>query len=128
MSKHWRGIGSVAGTGLLVLIAGCASWYSYDAARTLHPGQSLPYQMRATRADSSRVDLTAPFVRSDSLYGRPRGDTVGVALSDIASLERSRFSVSRTAALVVGGPLVGLGIAYIVLCGFNDCDPVYGLQ
>jgi hypothetical protein len=84
--------------------------------------------MRATRADSSRVELTAPFVRSDSLYGRLRGDTVGVALSDIAGLERSRFSVSRTAALVVGGPLVGLGIAYIVLCGFNDCDPVYGLQ
>ena len=54
MSKHWRGIGSVAATGLLVLIAGCASWYSYDAARTLHRGQSLPYQMRATRSDSSR--------------------------------------------------------------------------
>jgi hypothetical protein len=128
MSKHWRGIGSVAGTGLLVLIAGCASWQTYDSAGMLRPAQSLPYQLRATRADCSRTELTAPFVRSDSLYGRVRGNTVGLPLADIASLERSRFSVSRTAALVVGGPLVGLGIAYIVLCGFNDCDPVYGLQ
>jgi hypothetical protein len=128
MSKSWRVTRSLAGTGLLVLIAGCASWQTYDSARMLRPAQSLPYQLRATRADSSRTELTAPFVRSDSLYGRVRGNTVGLPLADIASLERSRFSVSRTAALVVGGPLVGLGIAYIVLCGFNDCDPVYGLQ
>ena len=122
MSKTWREIRSLAGAGLLVLSAGCASWHTYDSARTLRPGQSLPYQMRATRADSSRTELTAPFVRFDSLYGRVRGDTVGVALSEIASLQRSRFSVSRTAAVVVGAPLVGLGLAYIVLCEIGSCE------
>ncbi len=105
-----------------VLIAGCAIWHPYDSVRTLQPGQSLPYQVRATRADSSRIALTAPFVRSDSLYGRVRGDTVGLPLADIASLERSRFSVSRTAALVVGAPVVGFGVAYVVVCGIGDCE------
>jgi hypothetical protein len=128
MSKHWHAIRSTVYTGLLLLFAGCASWHTYDSARTLQPGQSLPYQLRAMRADSSRVELTEPFIRSDSLYGRLRGDTVGLALADIASLERSRFSGWRTAALVFGVPTVGLGLAYIVLCEIGDCGPVYDLQ
>ena len=112
----------------LVLIAGCASWHTYDSAGMLQPGQSLPHQMRATRADSSRIDLTAPFVRSDSLYGLVSGDTLGLALADIMRLERSRFSVSRTGAVLVGGPLIGLGLLYVVQCGIRDCRPVYGLE
>ena len=118
----------VSALALLVLISGCASWRTYDSAQMLQPGQSLPYQMRATRADSSRVELTAPFVRTDSLYGRVRSDTVAVALSDITNLERSRFSVSRTAALVVGAPLVGLTVAYVVFCGVSDCEGQTDIQ
>ncbi len=122
-----RWLGFFAGTGLL-LIAGCASWRAYEPARTLHPGQPLPKLMRATRADSSRTELSVPFVRSDSLYGRVRGDTLGMALSDIALLERARFSVSRTAALVVGAPLIGFGIAYVVLCGVGNCEGETDIQ
>jgi hypothetical protein len=124
MSKSWRMTRSLAGTGLLVLIAACASWQTYDSARMLRPAQSLPYQLRATRADSSRTELTAPFVRSDSLYGRVRGDTVGIPLADVASLERSRISPLRTAALVVGVPVVGFGLAFLVLCEM-DCEADY---
>jgi hypothetical protein len=116
MRTSWRVIRSVAGTGLLVLMAGCASWHSYDPARTVQAGQSLPYQLRATRADSSRAELTAPFVRSDSLYGRVRGDTVGLPLAHIERLERSRISPLRTAGLLVGVPVVGFGLAFLVLC------------
>jgi hypothetical protein len=122
MSKSWRVTRSLAGTGLLVLIAGCASWQTYDSARMLRPGQALPYQLRATLADSSRTELTAPFVRSDSLYGRVRGDTVGLSLGDIASLERSRFSVSRTAGVLVIVPVVGFGVTYLILCGIGNCE------
>jgi hypothetical protein len=114
--RDWYGKPLFAATGLLMLVTGCASWHTYDSARTLHSGQSLPYQVRATRPDSSRIELTAPFVRSDSLYGRVRGDTVGMALSDIANLERSRISPLRSAALVVGVPVVAFGLAYFVLC------------
>jgi hypothetical protein len=84
--------------------------------------------MRATQADSSRIELTAPFVRSDSLYGRVLGDTIGLALADIMSLERSRFSVPRTAAVIVGVPLVGFGLTYIVLCEIGSCSADYALQ
>jgi hypothetical protein len=107
---------------LLALLSGCAIWHAYEPAVTLRAGQSLPYQMRATQADSSQVELTAPFVRSDSLYGRVRGDTVGLALADIMALERSRFSVPRTAAVVVGVPLVAFGVTYIVLCEIGSCE------
>jgi hypothetical protein len=112
----------------LVMLAGCATWHQYEPAVTLRPGQSLPYQMRATGTDSSRIELTAPFVRSDSLYGRVRGDTIGLALADIMALERSRFSVPRTAAVVVGVPLAAFGLAYIVVCEIGSCSAVYGLQ
>jgi hypothetical protein len=105
-------------------MAGCASWHSYDPARTVQAGQSLPYQLRATRADSSRTELTAPFVRSDSLYGRVRGDTVGLPLAHIERLERSRISPLRTAGLLVGVPVVGFGLAFLVLCEM-DCEADY---
>ena len=121
--RDWCGIRSSAATCLL-LFSGCASWHAYDSARALHPGQSLPYQVRATRSDSSRIELTAPFVRSDSLYGRVRGDTVGVALADIATLERSRISPLRSAALVIGVPVVAFGLAFIVLCEMS-CESDY---
>ncbi len=122
MSKSWRMTRSLAGTGLLVLIAGCASWQTYDSARMLRPARSLPYQLRATRADSSRTELTAPFVRSDSLYGRVRGDTVGLPLAHIERLER--ISPLRTAGLLVGVPVVGFGLAFLVLCEM-DCEADY---
>jgi hypothetical protein len=122
MSTGWRLIRSLAGTGLLVLIAGCASWQPFDSAQTLHPGRSLPYQLRATRSDGSRTELTAPFVRSDSLYGRVRRDTVSFAVADIARLERSRFSVSRTAGVLVIVPVVGFGVTYLILCGIGNCE------
>jgi hypothetical protein len=39
-----------------------------------------------------------------------------MALGDIANLERSRISPLRSAALVVGVPVVAFGLAYLVLC------------
>jgi hypothetical protein len=112
----------------LVLLAGCATWHEYRPAVTLRPGQSLPHEMRATQANSSRIELTAPFVRSDSLYGRLRGDPIGLALADIMALERSRFSVPRTAAVIVGAPLAAFGLGYIVFCEIGSCSADYSLQ
>ena len=81
--------------------------------------------MRATQTDSSRIELTSPFVRSDTLYGRVPADTVGLALADIMALERSRFSVPRTAAVIVGAPLVAFGLGYIVFCEIGSCSADY---
>lgn len=103
-------------------VGGCATWRSYDAGPGLSAGQSLPYYLRATREDSSRMVLTAPFVQADTLYGRSDGDRVGVPVAEIIHLERQRVHAGRTAAVVVGVPAVALGVSYVILCGINSCE------
>ena len=115
----------LAGAFPLLIAAACTTWLPYEGNPKLQPDQSLPFQLRATRSDSSQVSLADPFVRADSLYGRTHGDTVGLPLAEIATLERSRISAWRTAAVVVGVPAVGFGLAYLVLCGKGDCEPTY---
>lgn len=103
-------------------VGGCATWRSYDAGPGLIAGQSLPFYLRATREDSSRMVLTAPFVQADTLYGRSDGDKVGVPVVEIVHLERQRVHAGRTAAVVVGVPAVALGVTYVILCGVNSCE------
>ena len=104
-------------------MGGCATWHSYDAGPGLSAGQSLPYYLRATREDSSRMVLTAPFVRAETLYGRRGRDRVEVSVAEIVLLERQRVNPGRTAALVFGVPAVALGLTYLFICGSNDCNP-----
>jgi hypothetical protein len=47
--------------------------------------------------------LAQPFVRRDTLYGRSRGDTLGIAVTTIERVERPRLDGLRTAGAVVGG-------------------------
>lgn len=109
----------------LLATGACATWRPYDTGPSLQPGHSLPYQLRATRSDSSRIAVTDPFIRSDTLYGRIQGDTVEVPLADVARLERSCISAWRTAGVLVGVPAVGLGLAYLIVCVVGDCQPDY---
>jgi len=53
---------------------------------------------------------------------------VGIPLADVAHLEQGRTSVWRTAAVIVGVPVVGLGLAYLIVCGNGDCEPDYLMQ
>ena len=108
----------------LLIAAACATWRPYESNPKLQPDQSLPHQLRAVRSDSSRLELTDPFVRADSLYGRASEKMVALPLIDVARLERSSISGWRTAALV-GVPVVGLGLVYLVACGNGECDPDY---
>lgn len=103
---------------------GCASWRPYEAGAGFTDGRTLPYRVRATRPDSSRIDLTAPFVQGDSLYGRISRDTVGLPLAEVVHLERERLSPERTAALVIGLPAVALGVTYLIVCSLG-CDADY---
>lgn len=102
------GLRVLALIGITLGTSGCVTWRPYDLRPEFTAGQSLPHRLRATRADSSRISLTAPFVRADTLYGRMRADTVGLRITDIAYLERERLSLERTAAMVVGVPAVAL--------------------
>jgi hypothetical protein len=113
----------LAGLVLSLPMGGCATWRSYDAGPGLSAGQPLPYYLRATRADSSRLVLTAPFVRADTLHGRRGRDRVAVPVAEIVHLERQRVNPGRTAAVVVGVPAVALGVTYLMVCGSHDCNP-----
>ena len=110
---------------MILPLWGCVTWRSYELAPDTGAGKSLPHLLRATRVDSSRVILTSPFMRADTLYGqkRVRGDTIALAVSEIIHLERERLSLDRTLALTIGVPAMALGVTYLLVCGNNDCNP-----
>jgi hypothetical protein len=118
-----------AGSALVLLLglAGCATWRPYEPAAPLSDATALPYRLRATLADSSRVELTSPFVRADTLYGRsgPKRDTLALAVEDVRRLERERFSVWRTLGITVAAPAAALVAVYAVVCGDSGCQPSY---
>jgi hypothetical protein len=111
---------------VMLALIGCSAWRPYDADSKLVAGQSLPHRLRATRQDSTRIALTAPFVRSDTLFGRFHHDTVAVPFADIASLEREHFSISRTLGVTLGMSAAALGVTYLIVCGGVQCEePTY---
>jgi hypothetical protein len=103
-------------------LAGCVGWRSYEPAAPLSNSTGLPYRLRATLTDSRRVELTSPFVRADTLYGRsgPHRDTVALALPTIRGLERERLSAWRTLGVVVA-PVAVLFAVFAIGCGVEDC-------
>ena len=109
----------------MLTLTGCSVWRPYDANLQLVATQSLPHRLRATRHDNTRIALTAPFVRSDTLFGGFQHDTVGVPLADIASLEREHFSTWRTLGVTLGMPAAALGLTYLIVCGGGCEEPTY---
>lgn len=86
--------------GLIVLLMGCTRWESYDVPT---PISSMPSYLRVSAPGQAPTELVHPFVRRDTLYGRSRGDTLGIALAAVEHLERPRLDGLRTVATVVGG-------------------------
>jgi hypothetical protein len=64
---------------------------------------ALPSSLRVWSSDREPTLLDRPIVRGDTLYGRSRGDTLGIALTTIARAARPRLDGARTAGVVVGG-------------------------
>jgi len=86
---------------MLIPVAGCTRWEPY---RLPTPSAStLPTLLRVWSPSGQRMVLTKPFLRADSLFGRHAGDTVVVAVTTIARVERPRIDALRTAGSVVGG-------------------------
>jgi hypothetical protein len=112
-------------TAMVCLLWGCATWRPYELGPDVAAGRPLPHLLRATSQDSSRVVLTDPFLRADTLYGlkRVRGDTLALPVTQIRHLERERLSLDRSLALGIGVPVMALGVTYLLVCGNNDCNP-----
>lgn len=119
---RWKVLALLA---MAVATSACVGWRPYEFETNRDSNGPLPYRLRATRGDSSRVVLITPFVRADTLFGRMQADTVGLPITDVAYVERERVSVKRTAAFVIGVPAAALGLTYLIVCGSNDCNPTF---
>jgi hypothetical protein len=97
-------------------LAGCMTWHPIQLAREPAP-RGLPFVLRVTRSDSTRITMLAPFLRGDSLYGRVAADTVGLPLDDVRVAERQRFEPIGTFLVVVMVPVAVLYGLYVLSCG-----------
>jgi hypothetical protein len=86
---------------LLPLVTACTRWEPYVVSPD--PAPPLPSSLRVSTPSRTSLVLVQPFVQRDTLYGRSRGDTLGIELHVIDKLERPRLDASRTAAAVLGG-------------------------
>lgn len=94
-------------------LSACTAWHQVGPTPAEYVASMHPKRVRLHLADSSRVDVAAPRVAGDSLYGTP-ADTPGreraIPLADVRSASVRKFSLGRTAGLtgvVVGGFIVG---------------------
>jgi hypothetical protein len=53
--------------------------------------------------------LDRPFLRGDSVYGRFRGDTLGIAIEAVERAARPRLDGVRTVVSVAGGLAAWVG-------------------
>jgi len=60
--------------------------------------------IRISTATSTNLELVAPRIANDTLYGRPRSNApeIGIPLADITSVKARQFSTGKTVALSVG--------------------------
>jgi hypothetical protein len=84
-----------------LFLMACTRWESYPLPTT--PTPALPSSVRVSAPGRGSTVLVAPFVRGDTLYGRSRGNTLGIALNAIERVERPRVDGLRTGATVIGG-------------------------
>ncbi len=110
---------------IALLLSACVAWRPYELGQEAGPGSPFPHLLRVTRQDSSRIVLTAPYVRADTLFGlkRVRGDTLAVPKALIARLEHERLNLGRTLAVAIGVPALAFGVTYLLVCVEHDCNP-----
>ena len=109
----------------LVLITGCQGWRTVTPNPEVYVKEHTPDRIRVTRHDSSRLEIRAPQVRSDSLVGTTggglaRGDTirmVGVPLSEVSQVEARQGDAGKTLALVA---LITVSFLAVAAAGLNS--------
>lgn len=124
MGKRRRQARTCSLLALALLVEACFSWRFYEPTTPLSQAEGLPYRLRATLTDSTQVELTSPFVKADTLYGRSgaRRDTMGVSVADVSGLERERLNIWRTLGVTVVAPVAVVVGVFAIVCGDNGCD------
>ena len=104
---------------LLFTLNACTSWRVDSVAPAQLVAERQPHEVRLRGQDGARTQLRGPFVRGDSLLGLTKGDTAGVALTEVQSLEVRRFDWLKTAGLTILTFGVSLGVACAMACGWG---------
>lgn len=98
----------LAGSLLLLGMAGCARWQPQGLTPSAVIERNHPDRIRVTRRDSSHVDLRAPAIEGDSILGLTSQGEGAVALSDIAYLSLKGGNRAGVAALAGVGVAAGV--------------------
>jgi hypothetical protein len=114
---------------LSVFSPACTYWQVGTPNPAEFVSDKHPEVVRVTRTDGAKFELRSPTVRGDSLVGTAREDTlraVGLALSDVQTIEIKRTSVGNTVGLVVVSAATVGFVAVIIECnnkeGFEKLD------
>lgn len=103
-------------------LTACTSWRVQQVGPEQLLAGQRPKAVRVERADRSRVVLSRPHLRGDSLVGTTRGQPAGVLLGDISQIAVRRGNALKTSGLILGilaAPFALLGVA----CAFGaDCN------
>lgn len=105
---------------LCVYLSACSSWHVVTPSPAQYVQDERPSSVLVTRTDRSTLVLRSPTVREDSLTGTTttglaRGDTartVSLPLADVQSVAVRKFSVGKTALLVI----VPIGALWLAAC------------
>ena len=115
-----------------LLLTACHSWQPTTVNPREWARDEHPSSVRVTLTNGDTVTILRPSTRNDSIVGLGDADgttdttAVGVALQDVGLVEVRRFSILKTAGLVVasyGSIIVGGGILVAILCnGQGSCS------
>ncbi|MGE0157935.1 MAG: hypothetical protein AB7T31_00910 [Gemmatimonadales bacterium] len=86
---------------LSIALAGCRTWQTAEGAPGPAIAAARPDAVRLVRSDGTRLSVSEPTLRSDSIVGFDGFDLVGAPLADVRSVELQRWSVPRTAGFLV---------------------------
>ena len=100
---------------LLVLLAGCRTWRTVEMA----PGPAIletrSETVRLRRSDGTRVMVSQPQVRADSIVGFDGFDIVGAPLADVSAVEVQDWSGPRTVGFVVAQASIVLHLFALIV-------------
>jgi hypothetical protein len=96
---------------LHLMAAGCTYWETYPAT-AIAAEQRLPSSLRVAPSTAGPLLLVHPYLRSDTLFGRSGGNTVGFPVGELRAVERQRVDALRTTGLILvtSGAWITLGL------------------
>jgi hypothetical protein len=99
----------------LIALPGCRTWQPLEAAPGPAIAEARPEAVRVVRADGTRLTVSRPSVRADSIVGYDGFDQVGAALADVQSVELQRWSAPRTAGFLVAQASLVLHVLALIV-------------